>query len=151
MIRSGRELTYTSGKDTGRYWDAGAANVHWVIATDRQVEEGITNAMDRVKANGVFIEGNSFTKYIHPDYFVMVVRPDDLKIKATALSALSRVSAFYVSGGEAGGDFRGRLDAFWARSSVGTLAVTAPVFTQKDFPQLVAHIARGDFASQHGF
>ena len=47
VIRSGRELTYEAGKDTGRYWDAGAANVHWVIATDQQVEEGIKNAVDR--------------------------------------------------------------------------------------------------------
>ena len=115
VIRSGRDLTYTSGKDTGRYWDAGAANVHWVIATDTQVEEGIKNALGRVEGKGVFIEGNSFTKYIQPDYFVMVARPDDLRIKATARSALSRVSAYYLSG-ETGADDRGLLEAFWGKS-----------------------------------
>jgi hypothetical protein len=31
VIRSGRHQTYAPGKDTGRYWDAGASNVHWVI------------------------------------------------------------------------------------------------------------------------
>src|SRR5919112_2606530 len=53
LIRSGRRETYTPGKDTGRYWDAGAANVHWVIATDAQVEEGVRLALERVEAPGV--------------------------------------------------------------------------------------------------
>lgn len=141
VIRSGRKLTYTSGKDTGRYWDAGAANVHWVIATDGQVEEGIRNAVDRVEANGVFIEGNSFTKYISPDYFVMVARPDDLKIKATAKSVLSDVSAFYLSS-ETGGDDRSLLAAFLGKSNPGTLAVTSPVFARNEFPNLIAQIAK---------
>src|SRR5215213_2771448 len=57
VIRSGREETYTPGKDTGRYWDAGASNVHWLIVTDSQVEEGIKSALDRVQSAGVFIEG----------------------------------------------------------------------------------------------
>lgn len=145
VIRSGRELTYTSGKDTGRYWDAGAANVHWVIATDGQVEEGIKTVVGRVEANGVFIEGNSFTEYIHPDYFVMVVRRDALRIKATAKSALSKVSAFYMSG-ETGGDDRGLVDAFLGKSNLGMLAVTTPVFTPNEFPDLVAHIAKINLA-----
>ena len=97
VIRSGRELTYAPGKDTGRYWDSGAANVHWLIAADSQVESGIKKALGRVKAPGVFIEGNSFTKFIKPDYFVMVLRRDDLKIKTTARDVLERTSAFYVS------------------------------------------------------
>jgi molybdopterin-guanine dinucleotide biosynthesis protein len=57
VIRSGREQTYACGKDTGRYWDAGASNVHWVIVTDDQVERGIGLALDRVEAPGVLIEG----------------------------------------------------------------------------------------------
>jgi hypothetical protein len=113
----------------------------------RQVEEGIKNAGGRVEANGVFIEGNSFTKFIRPDYFVMVVRPDDLRIKATARNALSRVSAFYFSG-ETGGDDRGLLDAFLRKSSLGMLAVTSPVFTPNQFPNLVAHIAKINLPSQ---
>ena len=31
LVRSGRAETYEPGKDTGRYWDAGATNVHWLI------------------------------------------------------------------------------------------------------------------------
>ena len=30
LVRSGRKETYEFGKDTGRYWDAGASNVHWL-------------------------------------------------------------------------------------------------------------------------
>jgi hypothetical protein len=41
LVRSGFQQTYASDKDTGRYWDAGAANVHWVIVTDDQVERGV--------------------------------------------------------------------------------------------------------------
>ena len=101
LVRSGRDETYEAGKDTGRYWDAGAVNVHWLIATDAQVEKGIQEALARVKSPGVFIEGNSFTQYVHPDYFVMVRRPDNDKIKSSARRALNHATAVYVSDGNA--------------------------------------------------
>jgi molybdopterin-guanine dinucleotide biosynthesis protein len=97
VVRSGRDLTYAPGKDTGRYWDSGAANVHWVIATDDQVSDGVKQAISRVQAKGVFIEGNSFTEFVTPDFFVMVARSDSMKIKTTARKALPRVSGFYIS------------------------------------------------------
>jgi molybdopterin-guanine dinucleotide biosynthesis protein len=96
-IISGRELTYAVGKDTGRYWDAGAANVHWVIATDEQVQTGINEALARVTAPGVFIEGNSFTEYVKPDFYVMVADSKLLAMKRTARRAISYASAVYVS------------------------------------------------------
>lgn len=138
VIRSGRELTYTPGKDTGRYWEAGAANVHWVIATDFQVADGIKEAIDRVKGTGVFVEGNSFTEYIDPDFFIMVTRPDDLRIKTTARKALSRVSAFYLSGGGEAED-RARLDAFLPKANA-ELNMNLPVFTRRDLIQLIHHL-----------
>src|SRR5918999_1629908 len=98
VIRSGREETYSPNKDTGRYWEAGAENVHWVIATDEQLADGICNAISRVKTPGVFVEGNSFSEFIEPDFFIMVARANQPKIKATARKALRRASAFYVSG-----------------------------------------------------
>ncbi len=104
IVRSGRELTYAVGKDTGRYWDAGAANVHWVIATDEQVEAGITQALSLVKAAGVFVEGNSFTQFVEPDFFVMVAAGKMLKMKHTARQALSLAAAVYVSDGSAARD-----------------------------------------------
>jgi molybdopterin-guanine dinucleotide biosynthesis protein len=96
-VLSGREATYAEGKDTGRFWDAGASNVHWVVATDAQVGRGFGAALARVRARGVVAEGNSFLDHVRPDYTIMVARPDSLKIKPTARRALSQTSALYVS------------------------------------------------------
>jgi len=139
VIRSGRELTYSPGKDTGRYWDAGAANVHWVIATDTQVATGIRDAVSRVKAGGVFIEGNSFTEYIDTDFFVMVVRPDDLRIKTTARRALSRVAAFYFSTETGSGD-HGDCSLLLEKANVGSINRNRPVFTPQTLPELIGHL-----------
>lgn len=139
VVRSGRELTYTPGKDTGRYWDAGAANVHWVIATDGQVEAGIKIALGRVQTAGVFVEGNSFTKSIEPDYFVMVARPDDLRIKTTAKEALSRVSAFYLSGDAEVVD-KELLNAFLAKPNLPIAAGEPQVFARGEFTRLTDSI-----------
>ena len=139
VIRSGRDLTYERGKDTGRYWDAGASNVHWLIATDQQVEEGIKHAFDRVQSQGVFVEGNSFTKFLEPDYFVMVVRADDLKIKRTAREAFNRVSAFYVSGENESRD-RELLAAYLEQQEQGIALSEVPIFCRGDLARLTALI-----------
>src|SRR5882724_4316735 len=97
VVRSARESTYAAGKDSGRYWDAGASNVHWVIATDEQVEAGINEALSRVKSEGVFVEGNSFSEFVIPDFFIMVAGSDGHKMKRSARQALSRISAVYTS------------------------------------------------------
>jgi molybdopterin-guanine dinucleotide biosynthesis protein len=97
VVRSGRDATYEAGKDTGRYWDAGASNVHWMICTDDQVESGIKQALSRVKAAGVFVEGNSFARFVDVDFFVMVRRADETKIKKSARAALVTADAVYVS------------------------------------------------------
>src|SRR5678815_1504009 len=67
VVRSGRDENYEAGKDTGRFWDSGAVNVHWVIANDAQVKPGIEEALSRVKTEAVIIEGNSFLEYVSPD------------------------------------------------------------------------------------
>jgi molybdopterin-guanine dinucleotide biosynthesis protein len=97
LIRSGRDQTYEVGKDTGRFWDAGAKNVHWVVATDDQVEKGIKEALSRVSGVGVLVEGNSFARFIPTDCFVMVRRSSGAKMKKTAKRVLSQVTAVYVS------------------------------------------------------
>jgi len=96
VIRSGRAQTYTRGKDTGRYWDAGASNVHWVIVTDNQVEKGIKLAFDRVQATGVLIEGNSFLNFIDVDFAIMVARAGSSKVKTSARRVLSKSTALYL-------------------------------------------------------
>src|SRR4051794_24629886 len=84
LVRSGRTDTYETGKDTGKYWDAGASNVHWLIATENQIGNGIAEAVSRVRSEGVFVEGNSFSQFMQPDYFVMVRRRAIGTIKRSA-------------------------------------------------------------------
>src|SRR5689334_10276338 len=98
-VRSGRQATYTFGKDTARYWDAGAANVHWVIATDRQVEAGIKEAVGRVKAPNVLIEGTSLLQVLPVDFAVLVVGGNGTKTKTSLRRALldRKIHALYLS------------------------------------------------------
>lgn len=131
VIRSGREETYVAGKDTGCYWESGASNVHWMIATDDQVSEGICKTVARVNAVGVFIEGNSFSEHVSPDYFIMVVRPDQQKIKSTAKRALPKVSAFYFSGEAGSVDFRREVVEKFK------LARDVPVFSSEQLSELI--------------
>ncbi len=130
LVRSGREETYGFGKDTGRYWEAGATNVHWVIVTDDQVEAGINEALRRVKTDKVLIEGTSLLKYIKPDSAVMVVRSDHGKIKPSARRALSegKIDAIFCS------DDPNEFDlAELPRELIGAL----PIYTRADLPQLI--------------
>lgn len=97
VIRSGREANYQIGKDTGRFWDAGASNVHWVIGKDDQVAQGMTEALSRVEADGVIVEGNSFLEYVKPDLTIMCARSEGGKIKPSARRALARSDLLYLS------------------------------------------------------
>src|SRR6476661_11265458 len=97
LIRSGRESNYEKGKDTGRFWDAGAANVHWVIVGEDQVEEGITSALERVDSAGVVVEGNSFLEYIKADFAIICARAGENKMKTSARRTLARANALYLS------------------------------------------------------
>jgi hypothetical protein len=148
VIRSGRELTYSPGKDTGRYWDSGAANVHWVIATDSQVDAGIKKALGFVQAPGVFVEGNSFTKFIEPDYFIMVIRPDVLKIKTTAKEAGHRVSAFYISGDAKASD-KESVEAFLIKAGLPIENSESLIFSRRDLPDLFARVGETNHRPQH--
>jgi molybdopterin-guanine dinucleotide biosynthesis protein len=97
QILSGEGETCVPKKDTGRYWEAGASNVHWLICTNEQLEEGSHLALSKVQTEGVFIEGTSFLKFIPADFSVMVVRGTRDEIKSTALRVVDRMDAFYVS------------------------------------------------------
>jgi molybdopterin-guanine dinucleotide biosynthesis protein len=139
VVRSGRELTYTAGKDTGRYWDAGASNVHWVIVTNGQVEQGINEALKRVSAPGVLIEGNSFLDFVHADLVFMVARAGDEKIKSSARRALSYATLIYLTG------VNDEVDGNPGTSTMGysfpaILSINLPVYTKADLPRLVAQV-----------
>lgn len=97
VLLSGRSQTYEVGKDTGRYWEANAANVHWLIATNEQIGIGIQKALSQVSAKGVLIEGNSFTEHVAVDAMIMTVRESNPQIKRSAKRALEKhVTALYV-------------------------------------------------------
>ena len=97
VIRSGRELTYRQGKTPGVTGIPAPLTFIGSSQPIHRLKQGIKKALGYVQAPGVFVEGNSFTKFVEPDYFIMVARPDALKIKTTAGEA-GRVSAFYISG-----------------------------------------------------
>jgi molybdopterin-guanine dinucleotide biosynthesis protein len=137
-LRSGRAETYAPGKDTGRYWDAGASNVHWLIVTDAQVERGIRAVLSRVTAPGVFIEGNSFLRYVDVDFVLMAARGDG-QIKPTARRALARTSAFYLAD-EAGASGGERLDAWRAQVDEQESLKRIQVYTRTELPRLVARL-----------
>ena len=94
LIRSGRDANYEKGKDTGRFWDAGAANVHWVIVGEDQVEAGINEALSRVKSAGVVVEGNSFLDYVEADFAIMCARAGENKLKTSARGLWKRLTRF---------------------------------------------------------
>jgi hypothetical protein len=139
IVRSGRDQNYAPGKDTGRYWDAGASNVHWVIVTDQQVEQGIEQALGRIKAPGVFVEGNSLLDFVEADFVLMVSRASGGTVKGSARRALARTSAIYLSNlTEEGTDERTKFAHWSKQSGVDPLIGDLPIYTRADLPDLVA-------------
>ena len=148
VIRSGREQNYALGKDTGRYWDAGARNVHWVIVTDAQVEHGIKQAVERVAAPGVFIEGNGILDFIKADCVLMVSRASGGKIKGSARRALSHSSAIYLSNiNEEGTDERSKFAHWRQRSAIDQFLGDLPIYTRQDLPELIARVQKIDVSA----
>jgi len=142
LIRSGRAETFEPGKDTGKYWEAGAANVHWAVVTDRQVGQGLELALARVRSPGVLVEGNSFLQHVSADFTLMVARPDRLNIKPSARRVLDKVSAFYLSGEGADGQRREAFESWRELQGLEGRAASAPVYTSADLPRLVAHFSQ---------
>src|SRR5216684_1977744 len=148
VLRSGREENYALGKDTGRYWDAGATNVHWVIVTDAQVEQGIKQAVERVAAPGVFIEGNSILDFIKADFVLMVSRASGGKLKGSARRALSHSSAIYLSNvTEEGTDERQKFALWRKQSGMDQLIGHLPIYTRADLPELIAQVQKIDVSA----
>lgn len=142
LIRTGREANYESGKDTGRFWEAGAANVHWVIVGEDQVERGINEALARVKSAGVIVEGNSFLDYIQADFAITCARAGENRLKTSARRTLARANALYLSTI----DDSDRVEAIarfekWRAGLTTDIDTQAlPVFTRGDLPSLIRSI-----------
>ncbi len=143
LVRTGRAENYEAGKDTGRFWDAGAANVHWVIAGEDQVEAGIKQALSRVEAAGVLVEGNSLLDYVTADYAIMCARAGENRLKTSARRTLARADALYLStiGEGDAEDARARFDEWRAGLSIGFDLDGRPVFTREDRQRLIELIS----------
>lgn len=150
VIRSGRAATYASDKDTGRYWDAGASNVHWLIVTDKQVERGIKLALSRVASEGVLIEGTSFVQFVKVDLMLMAARASGAeKIKPSARRALSKTDALYLfDEGEDAQTARARFAAWRDAEAFDENSTRAiPIYTREDLPRLVERVREIQSAS----
>jgi molybdopterin-guanine dinucleotide biosynthesis protein len=139
LIRTGRAENYEAGKDTGRFWDGGAANVHWVIAGEEQVEDGIKQALSRVQAAGVLVEGNSFLDYVAADYAIMCARAGENKLKTSARRTLARADALYLSTIDDcdAREARARFDEWRAGLSIDLDLNGMPVFTKEEISILI--------------
>jgi molybdopterin-guanine dinucleotide biosynthesis protein len=138
LIRSGREENYEAGKDTGRFWDAGAANVHWVIAGEDQVEDGVKQSLSRVKSACVLVEGNSFLDYVAADYAIMCARAGENRLKTSARRTLARADALYLSTIDDcdAGTARARFDEWCAGLSIDMNLDGIRLFTKEDIPEM---------------
>ena len=143
VIRSGREANYQTGKDTGRFWDSGASNVHWVIVKDDQVELGISEALARVEADGVIVEGNSFLEYVTADLAIMCARSEGGKIKPSARRALAKSDFLYLSTlGATAVTAKRQFEQFCASLTIDLDLGGLQIVTHEDFPLLWTSIYR---------
>jgi molybdopterin-guanine dinucleotide biosynthesis protein len=96
-VFSDRETTDVEGKDTGRYWAAGAAAVRWVVGASGQEMEGLRRALADLNGfPGVLVEGNRIVRGCRPDLAILVASPGQREVKATARRILGQVDALYV-------------------------------------------------------
>ena len=143
VIRSGREANYQIGKDTGYFWDAGAANVHWVIVKDDQVERGINEALSRVEADGVIVEGNSFLEYVTADLAIICARSEGGKIKPSARKALAKSDFLYLSTlGAPAVIAKKQFEEFRGALKIDLDLNGSRIITREDFPLLLSSIYR---------
>ena len=140
VVRSGREANYEAGKDTGRFWDAGASNVHWVIVKDGQVEQGIDEALSRVEAAGVIVEGNSFLEYVTADLAIMCARAEGGKIKPSARRVLASSDFLYLSTLGATAVAKRQFAEFSAALTIELNLGGLPIVTREDVPLLLSII-----------
>lgn len=143
VVRSGRAGNYQLGKDTGRFWDAGASNVHWVIVKEDQVEQGISEALSRVEAPGVIVEGNSFLQYVAPDLAVMCARSEGGTIKSSGRKALAKSDFLYLTTLDASVEnARKQFEEFRDALKIDLDFEALQIITRADFPLLLSAIDR---------
>lgn len=92
-----RTETDVDGKDTGRYWAAGAADVRWVVCARGQEGEGLRRALDQLDGHaGAIVEGNLVVRSVRPDLALLVAHPGQKEVKSSAVKIFDRLDALYV-------------------------------------------------------
>jgi hypothetical protein len=110
---------------------------------DGQVAQGITQALSRVEADGVIVEGNSFLEYVDADLTIMCARSQGGTIKASARSVLSKVDFLYLSTLEAtAGNARRQFQQFCTGLNFSFDLANLPIITSDDFRMLLSRIYR---------
>jgi hypothetical protein len=143
VVRSGRASNYEIGKDTGRFWDAGASNVHWVIVKDGQVAQGIKEALSRVEADGVIVEGNSFLEFVTADLTIMCARSEGGTIKSSARKAFARSDLLYLSSLDSTAEIaKQQFAEFHGGLNLQLDFSSLPIITHEDLHSLTSRIYR---------
>ncbi len=135
VIRSGRTETYAADKDTGHYWAAGAAQVHWVVVTDEQVEAGLHLALARVQTPGVIIEGTGFWQYVRPDVALLAARATGGTVKASARRVWNLADGIYLGAAD---DTERAAFRLWFTQQKALGGTLPPLYGAADIPQLAA-------------
>lgn len=136
-----RADTAVEGKDTGRYWTAGAADVRWVVVARGQEARGIALALAGLRGHaGVVVEGNRVVESLSPDLALMVARRGQKEVKASARRIIDRMDALYVA------DAHGVADGTDAGALVGAApgAWQRPVWGPSDLDGIATRLFRGD-------
>lgn len=134
-----RAETDVPGKDTARYWAAGAAAVRWVVAAHGQEAAGARRALDDLAAfPGILVEGNRVLAACDPALAILVAHPAQKEVKGTARRILGRVDALYVPDAAAA-----RFTAADPAALLGPLPASwsAPVWGPDDLDAIGARLA----------
>jgi molybdopterin-guanine dinucleotide biosynthesis protein len=93
-----RAVTGAEGKDTGRYWEAGAADVRWVVAARGQEHRGLSEALAGLAGfDGVLVEGNRILERLpRPRLAFLVAHPAQREVKSSARRILDRIDAVFI-------------------------------------------------------
>ena len=110
-----------------------------MIVGEDQVEDGIKQALARVTAAGVVVEGNSFLDYVAADFAIICARAGENKMKTSARRTLDKADALYLSTIDDcdARTARARFDVWREGLSIDLNLDGLKVITSEDIPTLV--------------
>ena len=113
-----------------------------MIVGEDQVEDGIKEALSRVKTEGVVVEGNSFLDYITADFSIICARAGENRMKASARRTLERADSLYLSTLDDcdSRTARARFNEWRAAAIIKINLDQIPVLTREDVPEMISRI-----------